>query len=230
MTDNGFNIKVNKDVTSFLKKMGLFKDNCFNPHFDYSSKVKEVARYGTHEEILNVIWETYSYDIILKDDSIFQYRKEGDDLRYCFMQNPKVKISWHDYLQKNDIKEEDLGPADFELCYGCYDNGDDETCYEYTDYPIYLRYDVSGKQYQEGIHPYSHLHIGLHNEIRFPVSKILTPDMFAQIAIRMTYPVDWKKKIDQNSILEFQKTVKSGCKDVSTDKWSDIDKLDLFFK
>lgn len=98
-----------------------------------------------------------------------------------------------------------------------------------NDYPIYLRYDVSGSQYKEGIHPYSHLHVGLHNEIRFPISKILTPEMFAQIAVKMTYPVLWKEKIAQNNIWEFQKTVKKGCKDVAKEEWTDIDKYDLFF-
>lgn len=53
--------------------------------------------------------------------------------------------------------------------------------------------------------------------------------MFAQIAVKMTYPVLWKEKIAQNNIWEFQKTVKKGCKDVAKEEWTDIDKYDLFF-
>lgn len=229
MTDNSFSIKVHDDVVSFLKNMELFKEDDFNPNSHYADSVKDISRYGTHYDIIQEIWNTYSYDLILNDDSIFQFHKDGDDLRYCFMQNPKVKISWEEYLHKNDWNDNGFTPEELEFCRGCYDNGDDEACYECNDYPIYLRYDVSGSQYKEGIHPYSHLHVGLHNEIRFPISKILTPEMFAQIAVKMTYPVLWKEKIAQNNIWEFQKTVKKGCKDVAKEEWTDIDKYDLFF-
>lgn len=230
MTDNGFNIRVNQNVTSFLKKIDLFKENYFSPNFHYSKSVKDVARNGTHYDIINEIWKTFSYDIILNDDSIFQFHKDGEDLRYCFMQNPKVKISWHEYLYMNGMIEENLDPEVLEFCRSCYDNGDDESCYDDNKYPVYLRYDVSCCQYQEGIHPYSHLHVGLYNEIRFPISMILTPEMFAQLAVKMTYPVVWKEKVRQNDIQEFQKTVKKGCEEISSDKWSEIDKCDLFFK
>lgn len=230
MTDNGFRIRVNNNVTSFLKKIELFKDNCFIPNFHYSDSVKEVARNGTQYDILKEIWKTYSYDIILVDDSIFQFHKNGDDMRFCFMQNPKVKISWQEYLHRIDMKEEDLAPEMLEYCRSCYDNDDDESCYEVNRYPVYLRYDVSGSQYQEGIHPYSHLHVGLHNEIRFPISKILTPEMFVQVAVKMTYPILWREKLEQKDIFNFQKFVKNDCKEVSNDKWSEIDKWDLFFK
>lgn len=151
-------------------------------------------------------------------------------MRFCFMQNPKVKIPWQEYLHRIDMNEEELAPEMLEYCRSCYDNDDDESCYKVNLYPVYLRYDVSESQYQEGIHPYSHLHVGLHNEIRFPISKILTPEMFAQVAVKMTYPVLWREKLGQKDIFDFQKIVKNDCEEVSNDKWSEIDKWDLFFK
>lgn len=229
MTDNSFCIKVRDNVVPFLTRATLLKENIFNPDSHYSDRVKEIARNGSQYDILNEIWNTYSYDLLLKDDSIFQFHKEGDNLRYCFMQNPKVKISWEEYLYKYNLKEKELAADEFELWRGCYDNGDDESCYTHCNYPVYLRYDVSDKQYIECFHPYSHLHVGLHNEIRFPIAKILTPEMFAQIVVKMTYPEVWKKMMEQNGIKEFYKMVKKGCKDVPKNRWSELDKCDLFF-
>lgn len=229
MTDNSFCIRVRKDVVSFLKKMENLQESCFDPNDHYSSRVREIARAGSHYEILTEIWNTHSNDFLLNDESIFQFHKSGKNLRYCFMQNSIVKVSWEVFLEKNNVKEEGLAPEDLEIYSALYDNGDDESCYEHIEYPVYLRYDLSVEQYQECFHPYSHLHVGLHNEIRFPISRELTPEMFAQIAIKMTYPELWREKIEKNEILESFKTVKKGCIEVPKKNWSELDKCDLFF-
>lgn len=229
MTDNSFCIRVRKDVVSFLKKMENLQESCFDPNDHYSSRVREIARAGSHYEILTEIWNTHSYDFLLNDESIFQFHKFGKNLRYCFMQNPRVKVSWEAFLEKDNVKEEELTPEDLEIYSALYENGDDESCYEHIEYPVYLRYDLSVEQYQECFHPYSHLHVGLHNEIRFPISRELTPEMFAQIAIKMTYPELWREKIEKNEILESFKTVKKGCIEVPKKNWSELDKCDLFF-
>ena len=229
MTDNSFCIRVRKDVVSFLKKMENLQESCFDPNDHYSSRVREIARAGSHYEILTEIWNTHSYDFLLNDESIFQFHKTGKNLRYCFMQNPRVKVSWEVFLEKNNVKEEELAPEDLEIYSALYENGDDESCYKHIEYPVYLRYDLSVEQYQECFHPYSHLHVGLHNEIRFPISRELTPEMFAQIAIKMTYPELWREKIEKNEILESFKIVKKGCVEVPKENWSELDKCDLFF-
>lgn len=230
MTDNSFCIKVRKDVVHFLKKLELIQENAFSPEAHYAKSVKDIARNGSQWDIINEVWNTHSYDILLTDNSIFQFHKDQEDLRYCFIQNPKVKISWEEYLHINDFDIENILPEELELLRGCFDNGDDDTCYHLVNDPVYFRYDVSGVQYKEGIHPYSHLHIGLHNEIRLPASKILTPEMFTQFAIKMTYPELWKEKMDDSKIAEINKTVKRTCENIPKDKWSELDKCDLFLQ
>lgn len=98
---------------------------------------------------MSAIWSTHSYDILLTDNSIFQFHKEHDDLRYCFMQNPKVKVSWEEYLHTNNCVIENLEPEELELWRGCYDNGDDKSCYHIVNAPVYFRYDLLGSQYRE---------------------------------------------------------------------------------
>lgn len=229
MTDNSFCIKVRKDVISILEKLEIFQEDTFSPKDHYAESVKEVAREGTHWDIIQEVWKTHSYDLLLVDNSIFQFHKAGEDLRYCFMQNPKVKVSWKEFLNKNHLREDDIEPEMLQMCRGCYDNGDDDSCYQIIANPVYFRYDVSGMQYKEGLHPYSHLHVGLHNEIRLPISKVITPEMFVQFAVKMTYPELWKEKMGDGRVAEFNKTVKNGCIAVPKDKWNEQDKYDLFF-
>lgn len=71
--------------------------------------------------------------------------------------------------------------------------------------------------------------MGLHNEIRLPISKVITPEMFVQFAVKMTYPELWKEKMGDGRVAEFNKTVKNGCIAVPKDKWNEQDKCDLFF-
>ena len=108
MTDNSFCIKVRKDVISILEKLEIFQEDAFSPKDHYAESVKEVAREGTHWDIIQEVWKTHSYDLLLVDNSIFQFHKAGEDLRYCFMQNPKVKVSWKEFLNKNHLREDDI--------------------------------------------------------------------------------------------------------------------------
>ena len=110
MTDNSFCIKVRKDVISILEKLEIFQEDAFSPKDHYAESVKEVAREGTHWDIIQEVWKTHSYDLLLVDNSIFQFHKAGEDLRYCFMQNPKVKVSWKEFLNKNHLREDDIEP------------------------------------------------------------------------------------------------------------------------
>lgn len=227
MNNNSFNIRIRKDVVGFLKKINLFKLDNYFPEDHYLDAVKEISRIGTHEQIYCKICETYSFDIMLSDDSIYQFHKDGDSYRYCFIQNPKVKYSWEEYLHNNDLKEDELTEEDSNIYRSCYDNNEDDS-FRYVENPMYIRYDVSGEEYCECSHPYSHLHIGLHNELRIPVSIVLTPEQFTEFSIKMTYRELWKEMYEKGEISEFHKQVKRGCESVDERYWSEEDRLDLF--
>lgn len=227
MKNNSFNIRIRKDVVGFLKKIELFKFDNYSPEDHYPETVKEISRKGTHKQIYDEICKTYSFDILLSDDSIFQFHKDGDNYRYCFIQNPKVKYSWEEYLHNNDLKEYELTEEESNIYRSCYDNNE-EDCFSIVENPMYIRYDVSGEEYCECSHPYSHLHIGLHNDLRIPVSIVLTSEQFAEFSIKMTYRELWKEMYEKGNISEFHKQVKRGCESVDERYWSKEDKLDLF--
>ena len=73
MKNNSFNIKIKKDVVGFLKKMNLFKSYNYVPEDHYAETVKAISRIGTHKQIYDEICRTYSFDIMLSDDSIYQF-------------------------------------------------------------------------------------------------------------------------------------------------------------
>lgn len=60
MTDNSFCIKVRKDVISILEKLEIFQEDAFSPKDHYAESVKEVAREGTHWDIIQEVWKTHS--------------------------------------------------------------------------------------------------------------------------------------------------------------------------
>lgn len=230
MTDNSFNIRIKADAVRLLDEVGLLKLNCYIPDDHYSEGSKEIAMDNDYNKTFDAIQRTYSFDILLKDDSIYQLHKSGDDYRYLFMQSYRYKISFDEYVAK--YCEDNVAVTDDEkdILYEIYEVGDDENCYAERKNPIYIRYDVSGSQYSEGIHPYSHLHIGIGNDIRIPLSIILSPEMFILFSIKMTYPEKWKIVCNHNAVREIMNTFKSKCEKVDNKYWSEIDMKDLFIK
>lgn len=229
MTDKSFDIRIDVDVVKFLKEIGLFKNSIYDPNDHYADIVKSVSRKGNYEEIFQSVINTYSYDILLSDDSVFQFHKEKNNYRYCFIQNPRVKMSWDEYLFYLGENEVDITESERELFQTAFDNNDDE-CFQINNYPVYIRYDVSEEEYKEGEHPYSHLHIGIHNEIRIPISILLTPEMFTEFVVKMVYRQKWLKFKDDNYFVDFHNSSKSRCDAIDLKFWSEMDKKDLFLK
>lgn len=228
MNDNSFNIKVTKDVVCFLKKIDMYKDCLYKAEDHYTKELKRVARDNKYKEIFDLIQKSFCYDLILKDDSVFQMHKSGDDYRYMFMQSYRYKRSFEEFLCQIKTDVSSITEEDKELYRSYYDECPDDSCYIVRNNPICIRYDVSKSQYKEGIHPYSHLHIGLGNEMRIPVSIILTPEMFVLFSIKMAYPVFWKNYAHDHSIMEMHSSFKQRCDKVHKDYWSDIDQKDLY--
>lgn len=228
MTDNSFNIKVNTDVVRFLKAIKMFKECIYKAEDHYSKELKQVARDNDYKKIFDLILTTYSYDLILEDDSIFQIHKSGDDYRYLFMQSYRQKCTFEEFLTNISSDESLIDDEDKEFYHSLYEDNTDDSCYIPRDNPLCIRYDVSVNQYKEGIHPYSHLHIGLGNEMRIPVSIVLTPEMFVMFAIKMAYPEVWKKYESNNAIIEMHNTFKKQCDKIQRAYWSDKDQKDLY--
>ena len=85
--------------------------------------------------------------------------------------------------------------------------------------------DQRGRKNNENIHAYSHLHIGLNNEIRIPVGIQITPLAFTMFVVRHVYYDIWvyavsNSKVDMNHKLK--------CEELPSDLWTDAEKKMLF--
>lgn len=232
MTDRSFDIRIEQNVKPFLEKMGIFQCNIYDRKNHYAKRVKEISRIGSYQEIYNAVVTTCSYDILLKDGSVFQFHKvDGkEEYRYCFIQNPRMKLSWEDFLRKIGVEENDDQPIPDVMQWQAYYDNDEDDCFDINNYPVSIRYDASESEYVEGEHPFSHFHIGIHNDIRIPISLILTPEMFTEFIVKMVYRKEWLYKKNDNYFVDFHSSVKKGCKPVIIDFLSDLDKLDLYMK
>lgn len=205
MNDKNFEINISSDVKLLLKKLNLLKSNQFDINRIYSEEAKCIARKCKYKELYDYIIAHFEYDILLNDDSWFQFKKKSDEYRYAFMKNPQKIKSLKDFITENGLEEED-NTIDLE---DLYESSLETEYIQSTE--LYLRYDVSPKGYAPNVHSYSHLHFGL-NEMRLPCSKILTPVMFTELVIKTAYPNEWQKAIENKTINDGYYTFKNYCK------------------
>ena len=228
MNDNSFKIRINTEAARFLDTIGLLKSNIFKLPKKIARENFEYGRSSDYKTIFNRLTQTSAYDFLLNDDSIFQFQKQGEDYRYLFMQSFRRKVSFPDFLCNLDIDVATLNSSDYNYLYSHYEQGIDESLFDFTSNPIYIRYDVSHVQYKEGTHPYSHMHIGLNNELRIPLSLLLTPEMFVLFCVKMVYPEVWIKFMSENQVREMMASFKSKCEKVDGAFWSSVDMQELY--
>ncbi|MEM8521093.1 hypothetical protein RCH19_001079 [Flavobacterium sp. PL12] len=157
---------------------------------------------------------------------------DGEDLRYAFIQNPYNFVSKEEYLQAIYMPDELIEMSEhFSL-----DELVDENDYEQflneqllNSVSNYFRYDCAPAGYFPLIHSYSHIHVGPNENVRIPTSIILTPRKFIKFCIRNTYYDKWKSFCKENE--QFIKDVikfKNDCSLLPADKWSDLEKNELY--
>lgn len=230
MNKNSFEIRIETEAERFLKEMNLLKDNRYKLNKSISKENFEIGRTNNYKEIFDTLSRTSSYDFLLHDDSIFQFQKDKDDYRYQFMQSYRTKISFEEVLLRLQLEPDKITEEEFLYFTSLYEEGSDDCLFDNRNNPLYIRYDVSKMQYKEGIHPYSHLHIGLGNEVRIPLSIILTPEMFVLFVIKMSYPQVWEKNSSNGKIKEMMNSFKAKCEQVDKNFWSNVDMQDLYLK
>jgi hypothetical protein len=219
------------DSISFLKTFSLFKSRGVKGNGSYSNEFLEVSKGDDIFITYNCALRNFDYDILLSDDSIFQFQLHNDELRYAFIQNPKQLPTREEFLAL--ILE--IDPTELHSLDDLESLASDE---EYEQFLLeqkrnsssnYFRYDYSSVGYIPLIHSYSHIHIGLNENVRIPISKILTPLNFTKFCVKNTYYEIWKSNF--NKIENFDREIariKSECRDLSPVIWQEIERGELF--
>ncbi len=230
MNDGAFNISIN-DAVRLLKKMKFLKRQKDIERGVYSLASLEAAKSGDLKEIYQTAIDNNDYELLLDDDSIFQFSKEGEKLRYAFIQSQSSYFSFMDFLL--EIFEEDEIPLDEQIIEELkvdyaedYEQRRDEQ--KINIGAMYVRYDVDRKGYRPNLHSYSHLHIGLNNTFRLPSSIILTPLTFVLFIIKHVYIARWEIAINENIIDSQVFQFKKICRNIPEELWQSQEQRELY--
>lgn len=206
-----------------LGKSKSLKKNDFSEAFIKASYKEDYTR------VYNIARDNLDYNLLLDfDGAFFQFGYSEDersqicDLRYAYYEAPSVQINYEEFLTMNGFMIEECGYELFE---------------EYSQYiseaelkksVTSIRYDYSEDQYDELIHPISHLHIGQSNEIRIPLSFIMTPLNFVAFVSRHIYWHNWRVKIEDEEIRELYLDSHASRELIGIDEFSLNEKRDIF--
>lgn len=217
-----------KEAIELLKIVGIFKEGIPHQNRPYSSECKEYSKSRDYSFVYKSIGDYGDYDIILSDNSYFQINTEPYENRLLFIQCPTQYVSFEDFFKIKNYNLDGIDPSYFR----------EELDFEYDQFlaeqsinsgATYIRYDIDpiGRQDNENIHAYAHLHIGFSNNIRIPVGLRLTPLVFVMFIIRHVYYDNWIDAIKNNKINKYL-DAKKQCEMISEELWSDLEKTALY--
>lgn len=190
---------------------------------------RNISSLEEYNQYIHEVYNTTDYDILLKDDSFFQFdqRIEGakTSYRYVYMQNSVRKMTFEEFCEKYGYTLSDADIDEIEL-YFDEQAGDD--AFVPNVFPLYLRYDVSDIGYKANIHSYAHLHIGTSSDVRLPVGKILTPDAFVSLCLKLAYPDTWGRKMVEDPHVSELYNFKRLCEDIPSNFWTENERKDIF--
>lgn len=233
INESVFNISISESI-NLLKKINLFKGKGPKNVGDYSDIFKKISRRNKHIEIYNSIRDNLDYEIILNDDSFFQFSKQKNYLRYSYIENPNFNYTKYDFLRISftdeeivDFTEEDINSLIDENEYEQFLNEQ-----EINSNLTYIRYDYDPKGYIPLLHSCSHIHIGLNENFRIPSSLILTPLQFVTFSIKQRYYEIWKfhhESLEHHIITDNLKTIKNQCLNITDQNiWNDVEKNEIY--
>lgn len=230
MTIGSFWTSYNNSIR-LLKESSLFKEDNRHQNYSYSDECKNYSRSDDYLTIYHSLVNNRDYDLQLRDESLLQFSYNDGECRMVFIQNPNLYIPFDVFLyecgfgrvESDELMEEYKGILNE----------------EYSQYlsemrlnsgAVYFRYDIDGRgrEGNENIHAYSHLHVGLNNNIRIPVGKELTPLAFVIFVVRHVYYDKWVEINKNGILLPYFETFKSQCGSIKSEKWSEFEKKDLY--
>lgn len=223
------------DVRKFLKETSLFKADGPHPVGVYSRNFMDVCRSGRHLDIYQAIRDNLDYEFVLKDDSFFQFCRKDRYLRMSYIENPNITCSREDFLKAVILDMDGTEPIDNATL---ADLVDDEEYEQYLNELeananlLYIRYDFDEKGYVPLVHSCSHIHIGMRESIRIPLSKVITPLQFVIFSTKLAYPDVWRRyhesSPDKEAASERLRKIKNQNESLDESVWDGIEESELY--
>lgn len=195
---------------------------------NFSKEFKKASLKSDYSNCYKVARDNQDYNLLLEDNSFFQfgYTQNSDgkliELRYSYYEAPAYVESYEDFLIKMEFDYKEIGDALYEE----YQQYISET--NLKNHVTSIRYDFNIDQRVEGIHPTSHLHIGQDNDIRLPMSFLMTPLTFVSFVIRHSYWKKWKIALNDSSNHELYLRTHSNNISLAEEYFSEIERSDPY--
>ena len=194
-----------------------------------SAEFLSIMHSDDYDNIYKTAMKNNDFDFVLFDDSFIQFSAiKGENelldgkIRYAYFPNPRSYQTYIGFLEENDMSYEDAGDAFIEE----YEQHISEA--KLKDFVTPIRYDYDHGSYDMINHPVSHLHIGREENIRIPLSKVLSPQAFIVLIIKNIYFEYWKKAILKDDFkLVFERS-KQKCTTIEDELFAEFEKLQLY--
>jgi hypothetical protein len=92
--------------------------------------------------------------------------------------------------------------------------------------PIRYDFDSNEAMYTEGIHPHSHVHFGLNNEIRVGTTRVWTPLTFVLFIIRQCFRNEWLRVVMHSKAAIWANNIRGNLKPSPKALGSKIDEME----
>ena len=180
-----------------------------------------------YDAIYKTAMKNLDYDFVLFDGSFLQFSVTGhannEIIRYAYFPNPRSHRTYYEFLIDNETTYDEAGDMFTEE----YEQYVSEARLKNIVTPI--RYDYDYDAYaKDSHHPASHLHIGLEENVRIPISKIITPQVFLLLVIRNIYFDHWKHAQLDDTFRNIAERAKQQCPDLAADKFTVFEKRQPF--
>ena len=207
MISNSNFLLLQQEAVGLLEYCALHKDSIIKANRQRNIIKREINNLQAFIEYVDAVLYSYDFDILLQDDSFFQFNKyciDGEEVyRYVFMQNPKKKMPFDEFCAKNGIdKDDDYIDSIREI----YDDDESPEVMTLVQFPLYLRFDA---------------------DKRIPARQILTPPAFVSMVIKMIYPDNWERMLNLpkgSQLYDFKKQ----CQKVEKAFWDIAEDRDIF--
>lgn len=211
---------------SLIKQLGLFKDENVHQYIPYSSTCAAYSRGTDYRELYQNFIDNRDYDILLSDDSLIQMSRVNGESRFVYIQNPQRIVSFESFLIDNGF---DLTLESVSELKGVFSDDYSQVLegMPLNSGAVYFRYDEDsrGRKNNENVHAFAHLHVGLNNDIRIPVSVHMIPQAFVAFVIRHVYYDVWTEAIRNSQIaLDY----KERCPNLPEVLWTEVEKQDFY--
>lgn len=210
-----------------LKYVGLLQMRYRRP--DYSRLNVPALRKMAYSENWRTLLANSWLDFVLVDGSLLQFRYEirrgVEQPSFTFLHCPYEMLSYEQFL--------------VEIMNTSYAEVRDSQWHQYEQYadmasprpfPTPLRYDFDPGAYRPGRHPASHIHVGIDNQVRFGVMKVMSPFSFTSLVLRQVYPDAWDKASSHQNWATLRSGIRHSLENVGTEHLNLRDEDELYFR